>query len=54
MNFWTFLDRNAEGLWWLAVLLIVSVGSCGAAAHSGKGCAIQIGSPQPAQDGPGQ
>jgi hypothetical protein len=48
MNIWTFLDRNAEALWWLAVILIVSAGSCGIAAHSGEGCRIQIGSP-PAQ-----
>lgn len=38
MNFWTFLDRNGHGLFWLVVLgLMFGFGTCG----DGQGCRLR-------------
>lgn len=46
MNFWTFLDRNAFPLFWLAmIVLIVGKTSCASSAGSDRGCSVEIGHP---------
>lgn len=25
MNFWTFLDRNSEGAWWVVVIAVIAL-----------------------------
>ncbi len=44
MNFWTFVDRNSTGLFWLALAAIFFIPlSCGMGT-SHDGCRIRIGS----------
>ncbi len=52
MNFWTFLDRNSEGLWLLSAVLIFAVSMTTCMGKCGDGCSVHIGDkPAPAADG---
>ncbi len=43
MNIWTFMDRNADGLFWLTVLVIVLCAVRLGCSSDGSGCSVKFG-----------